>query len=386
MATPSHLIRRGTIYYFRRKIPLHLREQIGKEEVRKSLGTEDLQEARLRAAAESLRLEQEFTRLRQERFARRQQARRAESAGEPPLSPMELFESWKGRRERPRTTVYDFAKAAQRFSTLHPGLGVALIEPAHMQAFRESLLAEGISAGTVRKQFGAMSAMLELAVAEGLLPDNPARGLRLPGSAGNPQKKVAFSVAELRAIFSTPIYRSGERPQGGAGQAAYWLPLLALYTGARLGELGALRTEDVREEAGIKYLDLLTEHARVPGARHRVPVHPDLVRLGFLQFVEMQRRARQRMLFEELRADNKGKLTGNWSKWFARYLRAVAKVGDPRKSFDSFRPSFAAACVRAALSQELQHALVGRGDSGQAARIPLPELARAVAALEFDIG
>ena len=34
-------------------------------------------------------------------------------------------------------------------------------------------------------------------------------------------------------IFNTPVFTKGERPEGGQGNAAFWLPLLALFTGAR---------------------------------------------------------------------------------------------------------------------------------------------------------
>ena len=49
-------------------------------------------------------------------------------------------------------------------------------------------------------------------------------------------------------IFNTPVSTEGERPEGGQGEAAFWLPLLALFTGARLGELAGLRVSDVAHE------------------------------------------------------------------------------------------------------------------------------------------
>lgn len=378
MTGTTHLIKRGNIYYFRRKIPLHLRAQIGKAEIRKSLATSDLHQAQAAAAIEAAKLDEQFRRLQNERFKNRPQDPQASLLGI-----AELYETWYAIRIRPRTTVYDFAKAARRFAALHPRLPVRMIEPRHLEAFKKALLAEGIAPGTVRKQFGAVSALLEIAVAAGVLPDNPARGLRLGATVGAPQKKPAFSAAELQAIFSTAIYNEGDRPQGGAGPAAYWLPLLALYTGARLGELGALRAEDVREEQGLKYFSMLTEHAAGSPTRRAVPIHNDLVRLGLLQFVEMQRRAGTPALFEALRADNKGKLTGNWSKWFARHLRGEAGIGDPGKSFDSFRPSFLEACDRADVPTSVQRALLGRAGAGPA--LPLKDLHTAVQSLRFDL-
>ena len=42
--------------------------------------------------------------------------------------------------------------------------------------------------------------------------------------------------------------------KGGAGEAAYWLPLLALFTGARLEELAQLRVSDLASEEGLGLL------------------------------------------------------------------------------------------------------------------------------------
>lgn len=44
--------------------------------------------------------------------------------------------------------------------------------------------------------------------------------------------------------------------------AKRWTPLLAAYTGARIGELVQLRAEDVRHEAGIDYIRITPEAAR----------------------------------------------------------------------------------------------------------------------------
>ena len=41
------------------------------------------------------------------------------------------------------------------------------------------------------------------------------------------------------------MFTVGERPQGGKGEASFWLPLLALFTGARLGEIASLRASEV---------------------------------------------------------------------------------------------------------------------------------------------
>lgn len=380
---PTHLIRRGELYYFRRKVPVALRAHYQKDEIRKSLHTADRVQALQLAATEAARLEIEFAVLRKQLVPPRAPIARRVTAGEAgPLNA--LFEAWKARRDRPRTTLYDFAKAARRFAALYPALPVEQIEAAHIEAFKQALLAENISVATAKKQFGALAAMLEVAVEQGQLSHNPARAIRLPVVSRAPMR-LAFDQAELRAIFSTPIYANGERPAGGADAAAYWLPLLALYTGARQGEIGRLRVDDLGAQQGINYLRFRAGVKDAPAEQHSrlLPLHHDLIRLGLLQFAEMQRRAGSALLFPELRADNKNKLTGNWSKWFSRYLRHVAGVTDTRKSFDSFRYSFLDACTQAQLDASLIDALTGHGSAH--GEKPLSVLGDAMQKLRFSL-
>ena len=54
-----------------------------------------------------------------------------------------------------------------------------------------------------------------------------------------------FELSDLQVIFRTPVFVQGERSKGGQGEAAFWLPLLALFTGARLNELASLKAADV---------------------------------------------------------------------------------------------------------------------------------------------
>ena len=90
----------------------------------------------------------------------------------------------------------------------------------------------------------------------------------------------------VHALFASPVYAGDDRPTSGRGEAAYWLPIIALYTGARLEEIAQLRVTDVRQEP---YLDgndreqfawvicvmqeegLSTKNAN---SERRIPVHP----------------------------------------------------------------------------------------------------------------
>jgi integrase len=212
----------------------------------------------------------------------------------------------------------------------------------------------------------------------------------------NPAKeegsRLPYDGDDLRAIFSSPIFRNEARPHGGAGEAAKWLPLIGLFTGARLEEIGQALTSDVRQEDGIDYLDINTLDRRAEkrvknrSSRRKLPLHPELIRCGLLAYVEERRQAGDERLFPALRPSVTGQMTGNWSKWWARYTDDLG-ISDDRKVFHSFRHSFKDACRAAQIEEELHDALTGHTSASVGRRygngVPLEVLAAAVAKVSY---
>ena len=80
-----------------------------------------------------------------------------------------------------------------------------------------------------------------------------------------------------------------------------------------------------------------------------------------------------------------GVLTGNWSKWWGRYLRNTVGIKDRRKVFHSFRHTFKDACREARIPQEAHDALTGhsegtnQGSNYGSGQYPLSALTAAIA-------
>ena len=201
---------------------------------------------------------------------------------------------------------------------------------------------------------------------ERLLRRQPGSGDQGSRPEANREKRLPYETEDLKAIFRSLVYSSGARPAAGAGEAAYWLPLLALFTGARLEELGQLLVTDVKRESGVCYLDINTldegKSLKTRSSRRRVPLHAELIRLGFLKYVS--KLPPQGSLWPDPKPDNKGKLTGNWSKWWGRYARQEAGITDPRKVFHSFRHTFKDATRAAGIDEALSDALTGHSGGG----------------------
>ncbi|MEG2046654.1 MAG: hypothetical protein RR100_07380, partial [Comamonas sp.] len=105
-----------------------------------------------------------------------------------------------------------------------------------------------------------------------------------------------FSNEDLTKLFTGKM-RSIDRLYGYGikrfrGRYHYWLPLLALFTGARANELAQLRLSDIVEKDGIMCIDI-NAGEDIDGMRRKstktvktsvrlVPIHSDLIALGFL--------------------------------------------------------------------------------------------------------
>ena len=122
----------------------------------------------------------------------------------------------------------------------------------------------------------------------------------------------------------------GIRESRYVSAAKRWVPWLCAFTGARVAEIGQLRKADIRIAGDINYIRITPEAGSVKSGQYRdVPLHPQLVDLGFLDFV---RTAPDGPLF----FDSNGKRTSKelpaaqLSKTLSRWLRstgfAVAEV------------------------------------------------------------
>lgn len=108
-----------------------------------------------------------------------------------------------------------------------------------------------MSVSNANKAIGRVQSVWNWAAAnyfDGPSPE-PLRGLKFAQRANPRDERHPFNTDQLRKIFAAPIYtgckslRSYHQPGSLVPRetARYWLPLLALYSGARLGELCQLR-------------------------------------------------------------------------------------------------------------------------------------------------
>ncbi|MBX9660238.1 MAG: tyrosine-type recombinase/integrase [Nitrospiraceae bacterium] len=204
----------------------------------------------------------------------------------------------------------------------------------------------------------------------------------LSDSVPKAQKRVNWPLAKLNALFQSPIWtgtQSAEDDRSKRWQsgkfiyvdAYWWLPVVALHTGARLEELAQLQHSDLKtDDDGLPYLDITDlEERRVKTLTsiRMVPVHPFLLELGFRELFIPGKKGR---VFSELKqAGRPLKWGGQYSEDFTEYRRAV-NLYKNLMDFHAFRHSFVSAMRSfAKVDSELVGKLVGHVHDPEAGKV-----------------
>ncbi|QWT22011.1 site-specific integrase [Bacillus sp. NP157] len=194
-----------------------------------------------------------------------------------------------------------------------------------------------------------------------LIAFNPCDGFQITNKAQDEARsREPFSPDDLKVIFA-PDRIINPQPH------KYWPPILALYSGARVNEIAQLFIEDIEEIAGIWGMHIRRQ-TKNKASRRFVPLHPELIRLGFLDYVSDVRLARFEHVFPGLTwgENGPGDVIGDW---FNRtYLRKTCGIDDPSKVFHSFRHGFATAAERAGVPDGRIAQLTGHSAGGTVLR------------------
>lgn len=400
MQFPTYLFRRGGVFYYRAKVPLDLIDHVKRLEVWLSLRTSDRKIAELRlveAHAQRLRI---YECLRQGVSAPFEQTLSFQKPHKPikthqDRSIDDLMEYWVGQSVKRPRTLLDAKTAVRRLKAVVGNASATEIQRSHAVAFKDALITEGLAYATITKNVGLIKSMFDLGYRNELISANPFRDLKLVKPARQEKSRLPFSTQDLLSIFSSAVYSEGYRPIGGAGEASYWLPLIALYSGMRLEEIGQLCHEDLKEEHGIWYFDLVHEPEKGKTLKNdsscrRVPVHQQLIKLGLLNLKRHEIDLQAKRLFPFLSSAGSRQLTASWSQWFGRYLRVTVGITDKRKTFHSFRHTFKDSCRASMIPKELHDKLTGHsssdvGDGYGSSQFPLKPLSLAVESIKIEL-
>jgi integrase len=217
-----------------------------------------------------------------------------------------------------------------------------------------------LSPVTQQQYLAALRDVLELAAKKKIISVNPAEGLKpiKRDTIAASEKRKPFTLQQIADFFKTDFYAECAKHTLPFAYDKpgwrFWLPLLCLFLGARPNEMAQLHASDLkRTEKGTWYLDIeatadededspvASKTLKTGASRRKIPLHPELIKLGFAKFVEQRKKAgATTRLFPDLTPDKYGNVAAYALKRFREsYLPSAIKL-EPRQSFYSFRHSW----------------------------------------------
>ena len=311
------------------------------------------------------------------------------------------------------TIPTDYSKKAE-YRELDWDALVALNVPQHLRFRRE----------TLKNNFNTVRGFLSWAEDEGYL--SGARRFNkvlvdLPEQVEESQKR-GFTGEELSRLFAPESFMTRKTGLDRERPWKFLVPLLALFTGARIEELCQLELADIQFEAaaegngeGIHYIhitDASNNEGKETGSKksvktkagiRKVPLHPFLMGqdgspVSLLDYVSQLRSKGETRLFPMLIPNSRGNYSDAVTKWFTRYRRDCGIGGGKGEcsdvTFHSFRHTVVTTSMIKDVDRRKVKQMVGHEDSLIDARditaryegdYPLSIIARdVVGVLDFD--
>ena len=199
-----------------------------------------------------------------------------------------------------------------------------------------------VSPALANRIFQTIASFFKWGVAQGNIDYNPFEGMELDLNAQK-EEVVSYSIEEMKLLFE------GEEFQKFTENISsrYWLCVLGVYTGMRVGEIAQLEVGDVKIDKNGRYFFELTEKSNVKGhtkqlktshSERVVPLCQKIIALGFDRYFETIKKDKYDLLFPDIPLDAKThqSIISQFSTRFSEYRRRVLD-NNKKQTFHSLR-------------------------------------------------
>ncbi len=360
MAKDTGLFQRNGTFYLRFIVPKHKRHFFeGRSRIVKSLGTESAREAKLQALA--LRAQW----LNPAASKNSVQTNSSIVGAAESYTIKEVLAQWQDTKKPSKDTYRSCELAVEGLLAM---LGLSDISLSDLtrkvgQQFSAHLVESCNSRKTAHGKITWIKSLLNFAYDDlEWLARNPWRGIDIQYSRITNRR--VWTDAEITRLLDSLLSLPKERlPKQAGSDAAYWLPFLAIYTGARLSELAQLKPLDLVEKPDGYWLNITDtapdQKLKTIAAKRCIPVHKVLVDGGLVTYVKQLVDAQASMW--PLLPARVGKAGGYFSNWFGRYLKSQ---GFTDLDFHSFRHTFRTKLVTGNVPEAVIDHLMGHSVTG----------------------
>jgi integrase len=271
-------------------------------------------------------------------------------------------DTWEGRQRALKTFV-------DKMGAQTP---VASITRIQASEWASNLVRDGVSKRTAVNYVSNVAQIFTFLVQQGHLTENVVKGVMVMKKREKAQRRAeghqweAFDVDQLKRIYSPENLSLMTKAHHR------WAALLGLHSGARVGEVAQIYLRDIVQEQGIWCVRLTVESdgqsVKTESSKRLVPLHPDFLKLGFIEYVQTLRYAGEERLFPDVNLEGKAGKGSVISKSFTYHLQRAEVAVKPRRQngrvgFHSLRKTVIQALQGTMVSDERRRAFVGHEQS-----------------------
>lgn len=249
--------------------------------------------------------------------------------------------STKGKRPSPKT-IETATRVVGQFEQVCGNPPLQKLTRQHGLQFRDWLLAQGQSPRTAADRLDYVSRLIRFEMQEKQrITANPWGSIRIEGANDPVSVRKYIKPGNLVKLFELPLFQAYELPQvKTAGRdAAYWIPILGAFTGARVTELAQLLVSDIHQEDSLWCISIFNEQewqsVKNAASKRTIPMHQELVRLGLPDYATAMSVAGHERLFPMAPVSALNNAGGPFATWFSKLKISVG--WGKENTFHSFR-------------------------------------------------
>jgi len=231
----------------------------------------------------------------------------------------------------------------------------------------------------VNKCLTRLTTFMRFGVSQGYIKENYIDGMKIPISKKDERKKrEPFSQEDLEKILNPKTYlrytidykkiSSNQHTTFTTnknvklGTPYYFSFIIGIFSGMRTNEISQLRVDDIVKEGNV-WMIIIDEtqgkRVKTTSSIRKVPVHPTLISLGFLDYVEIIKSKGFDRVFPELTKDRDGYSSKISRHYNQNFLPSIGVWKKQVKVLYSTRHTFINRCYNKGVDRDVIKEIVG---------------------------
>jgi len=226
----------------------------------------------------------------------------------------------------------------------------------------------------VNKFLTRLTTFMNFGVSQGYIKENYILGMKIPiPKTEGRKKREPFSPEDLVKILSPKSYLDWTVDFGLKTKSAkpnvvkyqnpfYWSFLIGIFSGMRTNETAQLRIEDIIKKENVWMISIDEaegKSVKTTSSIRKVPVHPTLINLGFIDYVKIIKSKGVDRVFPELTKQRDGYSTKISQHYNEKFLPSVGVWKKQVKVLYSTRHTFINRCYKKGVDRDIIKSIVG---------------------------